>query len=435
MGVPGVLALLARGGNHAPGTPVGVNYDLLNGPTLNARGGSVFFAKVTGPGITAANSDGFWSGGPRFRTALLARSGDPAPGRAAGVTYSRFDLGFGFHNRIRSAAAGKSAFSAKVTGPGVTSANDECIWSNALGSVAKVVCQGEVAPGAGAGTLFGEFDFTSSFALNDRGEVIFFNHLTGPGVTGANSASLWFSNAAGTLSLIVRAGNPFEVAPGDTRILSDVSFVAGSGDEDGYPCGFNDLGQVAFEASFTDGSQGIFIASVPALRLTAAVSRKKHGSVGAFDINLPLGPPLSPTGEPGVECRSSDGIHTLVFSFNNNVVSGNANVTSGTGLAGSATFGGKTMTVSLSGVADVQKITVTLRDVTDSFAQVSPAKTVKMNMLIGDTTGNKIVNDSDLAQTTGQSGIPVTDSNFRQDVIPDGTIDASDIALVKSRVP
>ena len=54
------------------------------------------------------------------------------------------------------------------------------------------------------------------------------------------------------------------------------------------------------------------------LQLTTAVSHKTHGSAGDFAIPLPL------AGEPGVECRSSGGAHTLVFTFNNNVVSGNA---------------------------------------------------------------------------------------------------------------
>ena len=53
--------------------------------------------------------------------------------------------------------------------------------------------------------------------------------------------------------------------------------------------------------------------------------RKVHNGAGSFSINLPL------TGEPGVECRAAGGDHTLVFTFNSDIVSGNASVTSGTG--------------------------------------------------------------------------------------------------------
>lgn len=58
-------------------------------------------------------------------------------------------------------------------------------------------------------------------------------------------------------------------------------------------------------------------------KLTAALSRKTHSATGIFDINLPL------TGNPGMECRSSGGNHTLVFTFNNDVISGSASVTGG----------------------------------------------------------------------------------------------------------
>ena len=52
------------------------------------------------------------------------------------------------------------------------------------------------------------------------------------------------------------------MAPGDTRILSSLFFAgvrfgaaiagfrSGSGDEDGLPCGFNDMSQVAFLCDF-----------------------------------------------------------------------------------------------------------------------------------------------------------------------------------------
>ncbi len=169
-----------------------------------------------------------------------------------------------------------------------------------------------------------------------------------------------------------------------------------------------------------------FLTASP-LQLTTAVSRKTHGGAGTFDINLPL------SGEPGVECRSSGGNHTLVFTASNNLVSGNASVTTGTGsVSGSPTFAGNTMTVNLTGVTDVQKITVTLSGVTDSFAQVLPDTAVSMNMLIGDTNGNKTVNAGDVAQTKGQSGAAVTAANFRNDVNANGTVNAGDTAQVKA---
>ena len=66
------------------------------------------------------------------------------------------------------------------------------------------------------------------------------------------------------------------------------------------------------------------------------------------------------------------------------------------------------MTVNLTGVTDVQKITVTLSNVTDSFSQVLPDTTVSMNVLMGDATGNKLVNSSDVSVVKSQGGQPVS---------------------------
>jgi hypothetical protein len=168
--------------------------------------------------------------------------------------------------------------------------------------------------------------------------------------------------------------------------------------------------------------------AAPALQLTGAVSRKAHGGAGEFSIDLPLG------GEPGVECRSGGGAYRLVFTFTNNVVSGNASVTSGVGsVSGSPLFSANTMSVDLTGVGDVQKLTTTLSGVTDSIGQVLPNTPVSVNMLTGDINGSKVVNASDIGTVKAQSGAPVTAANFRADVAASGAINATDISLVKSR--
>ncbi len=198
----------------------------------------------------------------------------------------------------------------------------------------------------------------------------------------------------------------------------------------GNSAGFSSTGRIGGEiwstggvnASVTFLAEHLFRATP--LQLTSAVSRKSHNGT-PFDIDLPL------TGEPGVECRIGAG-HTLVFTFTRNVVSGGATVTSGTGTAGAASFAGNTMTVPLSGVADQQKITVTLNGVTDVSSQVLPATAVSMNVLLGDTTANKSVNASDVSQTKARSGIAIDATNFRSDTNANGFINATDVSQVKS---
>src|ERR1700730_10714935 len=170
-------------------------------------------------------------------------------------------------------------------------------------------------------------------------------------------------------------------------------------------------------------------AMIPALQLTSAVSRKTHGGAGAFDLPLPL------SGSPGVACRTggAPGDYTLVFTFTNNVTSGNASVTGGVGsVSGTPILSGNTMTVNLTGVANAQTLTVTLSGVIDEFSQVLPDTPVSVNMLIGDTSGNGVVNATDVAQTKAQVGQPVTSSNFRTDVNATGIINATDVAIVKA---
>ncbi len=163
------------------------------------------------------------------------------------------------------------------------------------------------------------------------------------------------------------------------------------------------------------------------LQITSVVSRKTHGVAGTFDVDLPL------TASVGVECRRTDGNHTFVFTFTNDVVSGNASVTSGTGtVSGSPIFSGNTMTVNLTGVADQQQIVVTVSEVVDTFGQTLPDTAVSAVILAGDTNGNRVVNAADVAQAKAQQGAPVDQTNFRNDVNANGTINAADVSLVKS---
>jgi plastocyanin len=165
-----------------------------------------------------------------------------------------------------------------------------------------------------------------------------------------------------------------------------------------------------------------------ALQLAAAASRKTHGAAGTFDINMPI------TGQSGVECRGggSSGDYTLVFTFNNGLLSGNAAVTGGTGtVSGSPTFSGRDMIVNVTGVTNVQILTVTLSNVTDVFNQVGANSSVNFGFLAGDTNGNRAVNAADVAQTKARLGQGVDATNFRSDVNANGSINAADTAIIK----
>ena len=161
----------------------------------------------------------------------------------------------------------------------------------------------------------------------------------------------------------------------------------------------------------------------------SAFSRKVHGGAGTFDIPLPL------SGNVGVECRSGGGTndYQMIVNFASAVTVGSASVTSGTGTVSSFSGNGTSqISVNLTGVTDVQRITVTLHNVNDGTS--TGEVPVSMGVLIGDVNGNTSVNASDVALTKSQVGQTVGGSNFREDVNVNGTISATDVALVKSDV-
>jgi hypothetical protein len=93
---------------------------------------------------------------------------------------------------------------------------------------------------------------------------------------------------------------------------------------------------------------------------------------------------------------------------------------------------GSQVTVNLTAVTNVQRITVTLHNVNDGTSTGDVP--VSMGVLVGDVNGNAAVNSSDVSLTKSQVGQAVSGSNFREDVNVNGTISATDVALVKSEV-
>ena len=181
------------------------------------------------------------------------------------------------------------------------------------------------------------------------------------------------------------------------------------------------LGNACGPAAFVD--EGI-AAPVP----NTVVSRKTHGEAGTFDLVL------TRTGNPVVECRTGGpgNDYQLVLTFPSAVVFSGAALSSGTGTVSSISgMDTPVVTVNLTGVTNAQTIELRLSEVDDGtdFGSV----TIRMGVLLGDTTGNGSVNSSDISQTKSQSGQTVTASNFRQDVTVNGSINSSDISLVKSK--
>ena len=257
-GNPGNLALVAREGSQAPGLPVGVNYsEILNHKAINSAGHVAFVAGLTGEN-SSLHADGIWSDRSGF-VELVTRRGNQAPGTPDGVKFDALRL-------VRLNDAGQIAFNAILSGDGLDSTNDRGLWLDDSGNMTLVARAGNQAPGTPSGVNYSNFSpfLVGQLTLNAAGQVAFGAVLTGDGVDFTNDRGIWATDVTGATQLIARTGEQLEVAPGDVRTLSDLNFVGGTSNNNGWPSGFNKLGQLAFWASFTDGSEGVFLSNAVA---------------------------------------------------------------------------------------------------------------------------------------------------------------------------
>ena len=250
-------------------------------------------------------------------------------------------------------------------------------------------------------------------AANNTDSQLFYSYSTDGGVT-------WSPNVA-----VSNSFNPLEGWPSQNKIGDYITIVSdNTGGDVAYAATYN------FNPSRGQHEQDVYYVRVgPGAPVAqSAFSRKTHGAAGTFDVPLPL------TGNVGVECRSGGATndYQMIINFATSVTVGDVAVTSGTGSVSSFSVSGSQVTVNLTGVINVQRITVTLMNVNDGTHMGDVP--VSMGVLVGDVNGNAVVNASDVSLTKSQVGQAVSGSNFREDVNANGTISATDVAIVKSEV-
>lgn len=257
--------LIARRGDPAPGAG-GSTFNLLSNVAINDAGTTAFVADLSGPGIDDTNRFGLWTHRATLGTQLRLRTGTQAAGTPPGTHFAQFgSLAMGGGNQ--------PAISALIVGPGVTSSNHRGIWILGSESGATLVARtGSPAPGTGPGVVYSD-----SFVLllplfspvvNALGQVAFMGEVAGPGVDLTNNLGLWATDPSGTLRLLVRTGDQIDVGRGtvtpDARTVESISLAFSQGSQSGEGSSFSDAGVLAFGLSFTDGSSGVFIATVAA---------------------------------------------------------------------------------------------------------------------------------------------------------------------------
>ncbi|QEG36264.1 DUF7453 family protein [Bythopirellula goksoeyrii] len=250
-GSDGSLVLVVREGEVAPGT--NASFSGFGLPVVNNASQTAFLGNLLGTEVDSNNDSGVWSGGSGS-IILIAREGSVAPG---------VDGNFASFSDPVMNGAGQVLFRATLEGEQVSASNNHGIWSEGNGSLALLARSGH--PASGTSATFSSFEDP---IINAMGQAAFLGYLTGLGVGSNNNSGIWAQNSSGVLTLIVREGDLLDIDNGlgtDFRQISELGFVGGSGNEDGRASGFNDLGQVAFRARFTDGSSGIFVSDLVAI--------------------------------------------------------------------------------------------------------------------------------------------------------------------------
>ena len=182
---------------------------------------------------------------------------------------------------------------------------------------------------------------------------------------------------------------------------------------------------LSFAGTYTIGANAL------CAPLQSVVSRKIHGGAGTFDIPLPL------TGTPGLESRgtsTTSNSYTLIYTLGGvPSTAGSATVTHGTasGVSTAAGPGANQVTVTLTGVATGQHLTISLGNVQIVNGGTLNNLAVPMDVLVGDVNQSRHVDAGDVGAVQRQNSQPVTSSNFRMDVNASGHIDAGDVGLVQ----
>lgn len=258
--------LVVRQGDQVDSQPDGVQFRTFGAPMK--RGSRILFpaSLQDSSGEQLPQSSGLWI----EEAGVIEQVVDfntPPSGLEAGTNLFGYD-------ELRLNGNGHVAFSGSLTGDAVTVQNQSAIFSTFDGELSVVVRGGDHAPETGAGTAFSRLT-SRPFALNDTGQIAFSTELFGGDVNTpvgrgqppefVNNHGIWGLDRQGILRKVVRAGDWIDVDLGptqDLRRVDEVSFYGQLGIGATGFNGFNNSGQLAFGATFTDGSSGIFFSNV-----------------------------------------------------------------------------------------------------------------------------------------------------------------------------
>lgn len=152
-------------------------------------------------------------------------------------------------------------------------------------------------------------------------------------------------------------------------------------------------------------------------RLLSSFLLKIHNT-HSFALGIPL------DGKQVIEPRQG-GLNEIALEFDNDPSHVEISLSKGTF---TSSIVGNTMNLTTSGISEGNCVSLTLNGINNEN------KTLNLVPLLGDATGDGVVNFSDLNMTKLNLFKPVTSANFRADVNADGVINIVDLSTVKSNL-
>jgi hypothetical protein len=161
--------------------------------------------------------------------------------------------------------------------------------------------------------------------------------------------------------------------------------------------------------------------------------RRTHGAAGPFDLTLTTVAPPAINHNPTTEPRQGP-VHSIVLTFDKAITGATATVTEGTATAAAPTFGGNTVVVGLTGVADRQYVTVSITNIAASDGSVGGNANVRIGFLAGDVNQSRTVLVSDLGFINAQLTHVTTAANFLLDVNASGAMTVADMGITNANL-
>lgn len=259
-GTPQVVAL----GNDSAADVSSAQFLTFGNPTLNANDHVAFAATLaTGPGgITKTNNSGIWADDNSGTRHLIAQIGVPNGAPLASGSGTFLTLGDPVYDDSEAVAFRGTL---KVVTGQATSTTATGIWATTSGSLALVARQGSQAAGCPTGpngTVGASFSAFTELALPNQGGVVFLatlNTNAAAAVTTANNQGIWAVDTNGNLQLIVRSGDMI-----NGKTITSLKFLPALLYVNGQARSFSqNVGDLVYEATFSDKSSGIFSVTFP----------------------------------------------------------------------------------------------------------------------------------------------------------------------------